>query len=1334
MKKLFGCLLTVCLLCGLFYTPQTLVLQKEVKTEQEDLNTIKNRLKETFLALDSIDDGAKVETVYVTKAKEYFDMMQEDGSWDDVDYEAKDNAANGRPWSPYLALDRMQAMAIAYNLEGHELYQKPEVLVSLNKALMHWKSVKPSSTNWWENDIGVNLRFARIGLFLENDLNQESLQVIVDSLNEEGKYQGTGQNNLWYDQNAMYRALITNNGPQLKKVLDECLSYVLVLQTDNQTKEALQVDNSLYFHGVQFYSNGYGLSMFRDVSFWLYHLRDTQYALDQSIIDRMSDYMLDGTRWTIRGDIAELYLGYRPYKYDVNLKNYADEYVVPLQYMMQVDTARAEEYKVLLDNIQGKRTDSGSVGNNYMWRVGYASHMRDRYGVNIKMDSKRIIGGEWRGSWPANQDQGNLIYWSSSAASTYIVRGDEYTSVYPTYDWAHTPGTTTPNAIHKGYANYGRFTNGTDHTIGVSNGMYGSTSYAMSKSSTKANKSYFFFDDEIVALGSGISSTGDSEIHTTLNQVKADNVLVDGKEVLANTSSSYQAKWIYNDNVGYVFPNKTNVSISNGSQTEMPSLWPEDKKSTTPDTFKAWINHGSKPSDDSYAYIVVPNATAEKVENYASSQQITIVANTSDIQAVRHDGLHVTQVNFYKAGTLEYAKGKFVEVDQPCNIIIDESGETTQISLAMTDTDYSKSVNVKLTKDEKTSTTTFVNEQAPYTGQTKTLSEGKTNQYTASSNAEGHDVYQAFDGDENTYWHSNGSNEEWVSKNLNDNLFISDIEIHWTDDRAKSFKIQGSKDGQNFYDVTDVISSKSTDVIQVREIMAYYRVVMLEDIDGKGYGIREIKTIAGENVAKKKAVEVSSTSTNDPGNISSLAVDGNTSTRWSSQRNSNSEWLSVDLAGLHEIYAITVNWEAARSGKYTLETSDDNVNWKVVKTIEESKQLVDRITFDTPIEGSYIRINSSASVSSKYGISIYELEVYGKALEDQIPKENIALHKNAEASSEYENPNSKFKHEAKLAVDGSVEDNGANYQSRWVSNRESKNEWITIDLQDTYDLASVVLNWEASYASDYRIQTSMDNKTFNDVLHIKDGRAGLRKHILKESVATRFIRIQCEEYATKYGYSLWEIEAYGTKTKVDKSALKEVIDSVSKLQATDYEMDSWKELQSVLIEARKLYDDESASQEEVETMVERLTTAIQALVEKVKNINDTYTIIVGESLTIQPTPQNGSWEYDKAFFEMNQRKKGMFYAKAIQVGTTEICYTAPNGATKRATVIIKESSNQEKPNTPNQENDGNSSTTELPSTGESSTRGNLTLLALLSLMSICGLGYKINKRKQKLNK
>ena len=45
-------------------------------------------------------------------------MEFKDGAFGDVDYKATSSAANGTAWSPYLALDRLQAITVAYHKEG----------------------------------------------------------------------------------------------------------------------------------------------------------------------------------------------------------------------------------------------------------------------------------------------------------------------------------------------------------------------------------------------------------------------------------------------------------------------------------------------------------------------------------------------------------------------------------------------------------------------------------------------------------------------------------------------------------------------------------------------------------------------------------------------------------------------------------------------------------------------------------------------------------------------------------------------------------------------------------------------------------------------------------------------------------------------------------------------------------------------------------------------------------------------------------------------------------------------------------------------------------------
>ncbi|MBS5113884.1 MAG: discoidin domain-containing protein, partial [Coprobacillus cateniformis] len=1124
LKKTNKIILVLTLILSLIFGQGSVVRA----TSQTDMNLIKSRLKEYFLALDTIDDGAKVETCYVSQAEDYLKLINEEGAFEDVNYNAHNNAANGAAWSPYLALDRLQAIAIAYHKEGNALYHSEAAKDGLDKAIKYWatqgkrdnKPDGPYSTNWWENEVGVPLRFSRIALFMDGIISEEAQNILLVKLKEKTpvKY-GTGQNNLWFDQNWVYHALLTDDAKELKEMVTNYLDYCLSTQNDDVTAEAVQVDNSFYMHGRQFYSNGYGMSMFRDMSFWIYMLRGTEFAISQEVVTRMGNYMLNGTSWTIRGDLMELYLGYRPYKYDVGYKNYAAEYIEPLKRMIDSDPLRANEYQKVLDNIEGKTTSNGKDGNYYMWRSGYASHMRDGYGVNVKMDSKSVIGGEWRGSWPAGKDGGQLIYWTSSAASTITVDGDEYTNVFPTYDWAHCPGTTTAARIVKDYANSGRFTNGTDHMIGVTNGKYGATSYAMNKKNTQASKGYFFFDDEFVALGAGITSKESVAINTTLNQSEADNVIVNNQAVAEGTKEKeYTTKWLYNDKVGYVFPKEEKVVVSNALQADNPSLWPEDKKKSTPATFTAWLDHGVKPVDASYAYIVVPNTTANNVSEYANDIPVTIVSNTKEIQAVRHDGLKQTQINFYKAGTLEYKPGYTISVDQPCSVIIDESKPQREITVAANDYVAHRTVHVGLSYDKVNTSTVFTTRALPYAGQSITLSEGEDTRYVASSYTEGHSPKYVVDENTSTYWESQGNRDEWVSVFTGTDQYIKDMNISWGDQYATEYDVYISQDGEDYQLISSVKDGKGKEeTINIDKICHYVKIVMKSAKD-KHYQIKELTFNEGKLLSLNQPVTVSSVSTNAPTFVGSLAVDGDTSTRWASKRDSNDEWISIDLGKESNINAVVINWEAACSDDYQIEVSSDNKNWKTVKSsLKTDQTLTDEINFDEAVTGRYIKVHSLKSriVSGKnYGINIFEIKVYGTAA-------NIALNKPAKAGTQY---NASLA--AKYAFDGIGSGEG-DFQSRWASDRKHNDDWIYVDLEASYEITDIVLEWEGAYAKEYKLQVSEDGENWTDISHVTDGKAGITEFNYEEPTTGRYVRMLGVEPVNKYGYSIWEFEVYG---------------------------------------------------------------------------------------------------------------------------------------------------------------------------------------------------------------
>jgi hypothetical protein len=116
-----------------------------------------------------------------------------------------------------------------------------------------------------------------------------------------------------------------------------------------------------------------------------------------------------------------------------------------------------------------------------------------------------------------------------------------------------------------------------------------------------------------------------------------------------------------------------------------------------------------------------------------------------------------------------------------------------------------------------------------------------------------------------------------------------------------------------------------------------------------------------------------------------------------------------------------------------------------------------------------------------------------------------------------------------LAVDG-------NAGTRWSSGYADP-QWIGVDLGSTYSLSRVRLNWEAAYGKAYQIQTSADGSAWTTVYATTTGDGGVDDVTLAGS--GRFVRV----YGTArgllpYGYSLWDLNVYGTAVSSPSSRVE----------------------------------------------------------------------------------------------------------------------------------------------------------------------------------------------------
>ncbi len=128
---------------------------------------------------------------------------------------------------------------------------------------------------------------------------------------------------------------------------------------------------------------------------------------------------------------------------------------------------------------------------------------------------------------------------------------------------------------------------------------------------------------------------------------------------------------------------------------------------------------------------------------------------------------------------------------------------------------------------------------------------------------------------------------------------------------------------------------------------------------------------------------------------------------------------------------------------------------------------------------------------------------------------NIALNKTTKTSSDEHagTPGS-------YAVDG---DKG----SRW-SSAFADPQWIYVDLGELYDIKQVVLTWEGAFGEAYEIQISNDASSWTTVFTETAGDGN--EDIINLTGQGRYVRIYGTKRGTPYGYSLFEIEIYGSKS------------------------------------------------------------------------------------------------------------------------------------------------------------------------------------------------------------
>lgn len=637
--------------------------------------------------------AANTSSEYV-KTRNYLATLRPDGSFPDIAY-ASTSLTN---WEPQVHLDRMKSMVLSYVDTRSDYCGDATLYDAIVRMLNYWYEANPTSTNWyyweigWPQRMGLNLSLMRAGkekvpAELEAKI-LERMQSLSKGPNQAGS-RGSGANKMDIALQWIYRTTLQRDKASLDFAVDQFLQPLSF-----NTGEGLQSDYSYLQHGQQLYIGGYGQSTLTAYFKVAFYLLDTEYAGGESQA-YINHFVLQTYMPAIRGQ----YMLYGAIGRGMARKGGIARvgFASSLQKMIQLDPDHQREYEDGILRLSG--TEDAGYGlqpyHRHYWRGDYTLHQRPGYTMDVRLASTRTCRCE-------NGNGENLKgYFLTEGGTEIVQRGDEYLDIFPVWDWSHIPGTTSPALADVPRPSQWGQSGQSTFAGGVSDGAYGLTAYRQVDNDFNIRlsgyKAWFFFDREVVCLGSGIRSVNASQtIHTTVNQclLKGDvTMALEGEEapsMLEKGTHEYdRIAWLNQDGISYHFPEGGRIGIRNEAQSgtwNSIATTNQDDATVTKDVFTVWLDHGIRPTKAGYAYYIVPNTPTIADGRDALDDLLTL--NTDTLQAVYNRTLHIVSAVFYRKGTLKMGDVE-VGADAPCAVMFRDV-HTEHVKTYVADPSYTR--------------------------------------------------------------------------------------------------------------------------------------------------------------------------------------------------------------------------------------------------------------------------------------------------------------------------------------------------------------------------------------------------------------------------------------------------------------------------------------------------------------------------------------------------------------------------------------------------------------------------------------------------------------------
>lgn len=649
-----------------------LILQQ---AKDHDLETIRERIVGDLL-LPKVDFSAIEKDI---------NSLQHDGSWKDINYVDTSKTA----FQHRVHLERMNELARALKKPGSRLYGDASVRKTVLSALDFWLAKDFRCENWWWNEMGTPSAMINLLMILDTSVSasqREKGLKIAGRANLQAFGARPG-GDLIAIAGMLGKQGLYNRDPAILELVVETMSAEIKISDGR----GLQADMSFHHRTDGVISTlSYGANYGNTFSYWGAKISETRFSFPEEKIRLLTDFFLDGmTKSKAFGIVPDLGAKNRGLSREGALKAGGDNLLPSL---LTISGYRKDEL-TQLSNIQNQSggyagSDNSFLNwNQFFWKSEYVTHQKSSWFSSVRMHSSRQNNVEF----PYNEE-GLTNHHLTDGSNFISLTGKEYLDIFPVWDWQKIPGTTVlqkPALPHWNQI----VKKGTSRFVGaVSDGTYGAAAMDFSSphDPLRAKKSWFFFKDEYVCLGTGITAASTFPVVTTLNQTllngdvvvhagEEKSTLKKGNHVLKNVSS------IGHGGVTYLLQQPQTIQVSNTTATGNWRLithqdWATEKQ-VEKEVFTAWIDHGVAPKNQAYVYTVVP---LQQVSSYTANNPIEVLSNTPALQAVKQHALEITQAVLYEAGSVPLGPTQTMNVNAPCVLMIQMKDNRIQ-SIAVAD-------------------------------------------------------------------------------------------------------------------------------------------------------------------------------------------------------------------------------------------------------------------------------------------------------------------------------------------------------------------------------------------------------------------------------------------------------------------------------------------------------------------------------------------------------------------------------------------------------------------------------------------------------------------------